>query len=82
MNTAEIKNNLHKLIVETDDVAILTKIQTFFIQLKSRKIDWWDMLTDQEKKLIDKGTNQLESGKGIPHKVVRKKVKDLFNKHE
>ena len=36
MNTAEIKNDLHKLIVETDDINILSKIQAYFNTLKSR----------------------------------------------
>jgi phage pi2 protein 07 len=43
-NTAEIKNYLHKLIVETDDETILMKVQEYFTVLKEKNIDWWDMI--------------------------------------
>lgn len=36
MTTAEIKNNLHKLIVETNDIDILTQIQDYFTKLNSK----------------------------------------------
>ena len=35
-NTDEIKNQLHKLIVETDDETILTKVQAYFTTLKEK----------------------------------------------
>jgi hypothetical protein len=39
-STAEIKNYLHKLIVETDDESILSKVQDYFTSLKSNNVDW------------------------------------------
>src|SRR5690554_6522275 len=48
-NTAEIKNYLHKLIVETDDEGILSKVQAYFTTLQRKNIDWWDTISDQEK---------------------------------
>lgn len=79
-NTAEIKNYLHKLIVETDDETILTKVQAYFTTLKEKNIDWWDMISDQEKKDIKKGLQQLENGEGIPNAQVKRKVDKLFGR--
>lgn len=79
-NTADIKNQLHKLIVETDDETILTKVQAYFTTLKEKNIDWWDMISDQEKKDIKKGLQQLENGEGIPNEQVKRKVDKLFGR--
>ena len=79
-NTAEIKNYLHKLIVETDDETILTKVQAYFTTLKEKNIDWWDMISDQEKKDIKKGLQQLKNGEGIPNEQVKRKVDKLFGR--
>ena len=79
-NTDDIKNQLHKLIVETDDETILAKVQAYFTTLKEKNIDWWDMISDQEKKDIKKGLQQLENGKGIPNEQVKRKVDKLFGR--
>lgn len=79
-NTAEIKNYLHKLIVETDDENILSKVQAYFTTLKSKDVDWWDTISDQEKEAIDLGLQQLENGEGIPHEEVKRKVDKLLGK--
>ncbi|MBN2611966.1 MAG: hypothetical protein JXB00_10455 [Bacteroidales bacterium] len=48
-STAEIKKYLHKLIVETNDESILSKVQAYFTTLKDKNVDWWDTISDQEK---------------------------------
>ncbi|MBN2274135.1 MAG: hypothetical protein JXR41_04145 [Bacteroidales bacterium] len=82
MNTsiAEIKNYLHKLIVETDDESILSKVQAYFTTLKSKNVDWWDTISDQEKEAINIGMQQLENGEGIPHEEVKQKVDKLLGR--
>jgi hypothetical protein len=79
-NSAEIKNILHKLIVETDDENILSKVQAYFTTLKSKNVDWWDMISDQEKESINKGLKQLENGEGIPHEQVQKKAGKILGR--
>lgn len=79
-STAEIKNYLHKLIVETDDESILNKVQAYFTTLKSKNIDWWDAISDQEKEAINIGLRQLENDEGIPHKEVKRKADKLFGR--
>ena len=78
--TSEIKNYLHKLIVETDDESILSKVQSYFTTLKSENVDWWDTISDQEKDAINIGLQQLENGEGIPHEDVKRKVDKLLGR--
>ncbi|MCK9452031.1 MAG: hypothetical protein M0Q90_10100 [Bacteroidales bacterium] len=79
-NIAEIKNYLHKLIVETDDENILSKVQAYFTTLKGKDVDWWDMISGQEKKAIDLGLQQLENGEGIAHEEVKRKADKLLGR--
>ena len=79
-HTAEIKNYLHKLVVETDDEKILNKVQAYFTALKSEEKDWWDTISDQEKQAIEIGLQQLENGEGIPYQEVKRKVDQLLGR--
>ena len=78
--TAEIKNYLHKLIVETDDESILSKVEAYFTTLKGKNVDWWDTISDKEKEAINIGLQQLENGEGIPHEEVKRKADDLLGR--
>ena len=79
-NAAEMKNYLHKLIVETDDESILSKVQAYFLTLKNKNVDWWDTISDQKKEIINLGLQQLENGEGIPHEEVKRNVDKLFGR--
>ncbi|MEY4903191.1 MAG: hypothetical protein RLZZ292_1006 [Bacteroidota bacterium] len=69
MTTAEVKNNLHRLVVETEDDTILLQVEDFFTTLRQEK-DWWHTISDKEKELIRLGKQQLEAGLGKPHQEV------------
>jgi len=79
-NTAILKNNLHKLIVETDDESVLSKIQAFFDTLKNSQNDWWETLSQTEIDLINNGISQLDNGESIPHDEVMRKVDQVFER--
>lgn len=81
MNTAELKNQLHKLIVETDDLDVLTKIQSYFRQLKTNNSDWWDDLSDSSKRDIEESLQQANNGDLIDHKEARKRIDNFFKKY-
>jgi hypothetical protein len=80
VNTAEIKNSLHRLIVETDDEFVLNKVQAYFATLTSQSLDWWDTISDQEKESINIGLRQFKNGEGIPHADVKQKVDKLLGR--
>jgi len=79
-NTAALKSNLQKLIVETDDEAILSKVQAYFDTQKYSQNDWWEALSDAELELINKGIGQLDNGERIPHDKVRAKAELLIGR--
>ncbi len=76
-----IKDHLHKLVVETDDVEVLLQVEAFFESLVEQR-DWWLDLTDEQKAKINESQAQLKDGAGIPHEAVRENVKKLFAKYE
>ena len=80
MTTADIKSNIYKLIGETDDVSILSKIQAYIDTLRSKKIDWWNVISIKEKEAIETGLRQLNKGEGIPDEEVNKKINKLLRK--
>lgn len=81
MNTAELKNHLHKLIMDTNDIEVLTKIESYFNKLKTKNNDWWDELSENSKRDIEKGIEQADNGELIDHKEARKIIKAFFEFH-
>ncbi len=79
-NTSDIKDQLHKLISETEDEAILLMIQDYFTMLRSEEYDWWDKISEVEKSHIQRGIEQLDSGMGISHDEVKKKVNKILGR--
>lgn len=67
---AEIKNNIHRLVVETDDPEVLDKVQAYFLSLQQNStLDWWDFISEKEKELIERGLVQLANGETVSHAV-------------
>ncbi len=79
-STADLKNYLHKLIAETDDENILSKVQAYFTTLNSKNVDWWETISNQEQDAINIGLQQLENGEGIPHEEVKRKADNLLGR--
>ena len=66
------KIELAKLLLQTNSEKLIKKVKAIF---KSEQKDWWDEISDEEKLAVEKGIEQLDSGKGIPHSEVMKKYK-------
>jgi hypothetical protein len=79
MNVAEIKNDLHRMVVETNDPAILEQIAALFASLRAEK-NWWDTISEQEKALIEKGRQDMAEGKTAPRSEVRQQVRQILSK--
>ena len=81
MNTAELKNYLHQLVVETNDENILTKVKEYFTSLsRGNELDWWDKISETQKFEIEVGVTQLKNGQGISDPEVRNKVDVLLKR--
>ena len=77
MSALELKNNLLRMVVETDDPLLLKQIIALFATLRQEK-DWWDLISDAEKQKIELGMRQAAEGKIVSHKVVRAEVRQLL----
>ena len=77
MNTLELKNNLHRMVVETDDAAVLEQITLLFSALRDEK-SLWDSISEAEKKQIQKGLEDLRSGRIKSNEEVRAKVRSIL----
>lgn len=76
MNIQAKKLELVQLILNTEKPSILKKVESV---LKKEKItDWWDEISEAEKKAIEKGIAEADSGKLIPHSEVMKEVKAKY----
>ena len=77
MNIAELKNNLHQMIVETDDANILLKVKEIFAKLSTKPYT----LTDYEKKSIKEGLKDIEEGRVHSHEEVRAEINEWIAKN-
>lgn len=77
MSTSELKNVLHRMVVETDDPVILEQIAGMFAAMRNEEMDWWDMISEEEKRKIDVGATQAREGKIISWDVVQTKTQKI-----
>jgi len=61
MSSAELKSDLHKYIVETDDLSVLQQVKALFEQLNNVPSDKVD-LNPQEERMLQIGIDQAEKG--------------------
>ena len=62
MNIELEKSELMKLLAETNDESIIDSIKKIF---KTKKKDFWDELTEEQKFEIEEGERQIERGEFV-----------------
>jgi uncharacterized protein YbaP (TraB family) len=78
VNIAELKNDLHRMIVETDDEAILEQISKMFELLLGEK-NAWESLSEAERQNIENGLEDFRQSRLSAHSEVREKVQKLLS---
>jgi len=77
MNTLELKNDILRFIVDTDDDSILSQIKQFIASIESEKqVDWWETISDKEKEGIEKGLADIKANRVISHQEVKASTKE------
>ncbi len=71
MGDVSVLRNQVKEFVDTASEKELEMMYLFFEG--SKKDDWWDEITDAQKKSVKTGLAQLNRCEGIPHEAVMKK---------
>jgi hypothetical protein len=75
MDVKTLKLELVQKILETTEQSVLERIKVMFDQTG----DWWDLIGDDERKAIEEGLDQLNSGKSFSHDEVMKEAREKFN---
>ena len=79
MTTVQLKNDLLRMIAETDD-PIKLKLMVDWFGIVREEHDWWLEISEKERQMILEGKKQLAEGHGVPHEQVRSRVRDLLKK--
>lgn len=77
MNVAELKNNIHRLVVETDDADVLMKAQDVLTVSTNGSSE----LTDYERNMIERGIKDHEEGRVHTNEEVKTKFNEWVKKH-
>jgi len=76
MNIQSKKLEIVQLILNTEKPAILEKIED--ILKKEKSSDWWNEISEGERKSIERGILEADNGELIPHDEVMKKAKAKY----
>lgn len=74
-----MKNDLHRMVVETNDPDILAQIAALSASLRGEE-DWWDALSEEEKEQIERGLADVEAGRTVPYAEVEDKLRSVLGK--
>lgn len=81
MNTLEIKNDLLRLLMETDDQQLLDKVRCYFKILKHEPVA--DAVLDaQELAMVEIGLEQIKNEQVISHEEVRNRIDEILHKRQ
>ncbi|MEX8549204.1 MAG: hypothetical protein V5804_16510 [Mucilaginibacter sp.] len=72
MNIEAEKIELLKLILETEDEAIIQQLKVVF---KKKETDFWDELPDHVKERINRGLEDVAAGRVRSHEDVMQEIK-------
>jgi len=75
MNLESRKINLINWISTIQEEDILNKVE----KIQRDNVDWWDTISDEDKKAINEGVEQLDRGEYLTRSQVRSKIKERFN---
>jgi hypothetical protein len=75
MNIEIRKINLINWISSLQEEDIIDKME----KIQKEKADWWDTLSNGDKKAINEGLAQLDQGEYLTRTQVRRRIKERFN---
>jgi predicted transcriptional regulator len=75
MDVTELRSDLHNMIDKIADSDVLNAVKTLLSQRTASQIDWWDVISDEEREEIEHGLAEADRGDVISHKEVMAKYK-------
>jgi hypothetical protein len=82
MDTAALKKEITEKLNQIHDAGILENLDLILNELvaSSKGKDFWDDLTEEEKKNIEISLQQIKQGKTIPHEEVQAQARQWLKK--
>lgn len=79
---AVLKNELHRLVVLTDDEEVLRQVKSVFEFLlhEDSETDWWVTLSDKEQMQVQQALQELDKGERMTHEAVRAEINQMLGK--
>lgn len=64
-------------------IALINYLKTLdFVELtKSKSVDWWDELSEENKASVERGIKQADEGKLISNEDARKRIDNFFQQN-
>jgi len=75
MNLEIRKINLINWLSSVQEEDVLDKVE----KIQKEKTDWWDNVSEHDKKAINEGLEQLDKGEYLTRSEVKSKIKEKFN---
>jgi hypothetical protein len=75
MNLETRKINIINWISSIQQEDIVAKME----EIQKEDADWWNTLTNEDKKAVDEGLAQLDKGEYLIRSQVRNKIKEKYN---
>jgi predicted transcriptional regulator len=73
MNVLELRSDLHNIIDKITDKNVLQALKTLLSGKVVEKADWWETITEEERKDIELGLLEADKGEVIAHEDVMQK---------
>lgn len=78
MDIGELRTDLHNMIDKISDSNVLNAVKTLLSGKVASEGDWWDEVSDQDRKAIEEGLEQLDRGEYLTRSEVRKKIQEKY----
>ena len=78
MSTAEVKNYLHKLIVEMEDSKLLEDLANYANSLLAKEHNWWDDLTEEQKIKMHQALSEAKNGETFSRDEMKKEINEML----
>ena len=70
LNVEKEKLEIIKWVTNLKDDTAIERLR--MLRVNSKKSDWWNEITEEEKTAIDKGLADIKAGRVKPHKEAKK----------
>ena len=78
MDIVELRTDLHNMLDKISDSNVLNAIKTLLTGKTAIQSDSWDEVSEQDRKAIEEGLEQLDRGEYLTRSEVREKIQEKY----